>query len=294
MDPLLLTAQFWRDNQGLLITGVVMLSLVVGSFLNVVILRLPVMMDRSWREDSRALLATPPIAAAETGVSLVHPPSSCPHCGHRIRPHENVPVLSYVLLRGRCGNCREPISPRYPIVELLTAVLSVIVVLRLGIGWPAVAGLVLTWALVTLTVIDLDHQLLPDSITLPLLWAGLAINSGNLFVPLDTAVWGAIAGYLSLWSVYWGFRLMTGKEGMGFGDFKLLAALGAWVGWIALPTVILLSSLVGACVGLFMVLVRGRDKSIPIPFGPYLAAAGWLTLLYGDEIRQAYLSLMVG
>ena len=294
MDPLLLTAQFWRDNQGLLITGVVMLSLVVGSFLNVVILRLPVMMDRSWREDSRALLATPPIAAAETNVSLVHPPSSCPHCGHRIRPHENVPVLSYVLLRGRCGNCREPISPRYPIVELLTAILSVIVVLRLGIGWPAVAGLVLTWALVTLTVIDLDHQLLPDSITLPLLWAGLAINSGNLFIPLDTAVWGAIAGYLSLWSVYWGFRLITGKEGMGFGDFKLLAALGAWVGWIALPTVILLSSLVGACVGLFMVLVRGRDKSIPIPFGPYLAAAGWLTLLYGDEIRQAYLSLMVG
>jgi leader peptidase (prepilin peptidase)/N-methyltransferase len=294
VDPLLLTAQFWRDNQGLLITGVVTLSLVVGSFLNVVILRLPVMMDRSWREDSRALLATPPIAAAETNVSLVHPPSSCPHCGHRIRPHENVPVLSYVLLRGRCGNCREPISPRYPIVELLTAVLSVIVVLRLGIGWPAVAGLVLTWALVTLTVIDLDHQLLPDSITLPLLWMGLAINSGNLFVPLDTAVWGAIAGYLSLWSVYWGFRLITGKEGMGFGDFKLLAALGAWVGWIALPTVILLSSLVGACVGLFMVLVRGRDKSIPIPFGPYLAAAGWLTLLYGDEIRQAYLSLMVG
>ena len=294
MDPLLLTAQFWRDNPGLLITGVVMLSLVVGSFLNVVILRLPVMMDRSWREDSRALLATPPIAAVETNVSLVHPPSSCPHCGHRIRPHENVPVLSYVLLRGRCGNCREPISPRYPIVELLTAVLSVIVVLRLGIGWPAVAGLVLTWALVTLTVIDLDHQLLPDSITLPLLWAGLAINSGNLFIPLDTAVWGAIAGYLSLWSVYWGFRLITGKEGMGFGDFKLLAALGAWVGWIALPTVILLSSLVGACVGLFMVLVRGRDKSIPIPFGPYLAAAGWLTLLYGDEIRQAYLSLMVG
>jgi leader peptidase (prepilin peptidase)/N-methyltransferase len=294
LDPLLLTAQFWRDNQGLLITGVVTLSLVVGSFLNVVILRLPVMMDRSWREDSRALLATPPIAAAETNVSLVHPPSSCPHCGHRIRPHENVPVLSYVLLRGRCGNCREPISPRYPIVELLTAVLSVIVVLRLGIGWPAVAGLVLTWALVTLTVIDLDHQLLPDSITLPLLWMGLAINSGNLFVPLDTAVWGAIAGYLSLWSVYWGFRLITGKEGMGFGDFKLLAALGAWVGWIALPTVILLSSLVGACVGLFMVLVRGRDKSIPIPFGPYLAAAGWLTLLYGDEIRQAYLSLMVG
>ena len=294
MDPLLLTAQFWRDNQGLLITGVVTLSLVVGSFLNVVILRLPVMMDRSWREDSRALLATQPIAAAETNVSLVHPPSSCPHCGHRIRPHENVPVLSYVLLRGRCGNCREPISPRYPIVELLTAVLSVIVVLRLGIGWPAVAGLVLTWALVTLTVIDLDHQLLPDSITLPLLWMGLAINSWNLFVPLDTAVWGAIAGYLSLWSVYWGFRLMTGKEGMGFGDFKLLAALGAWVGWIALPTVILLSSLVGACVGLFMVLVRGRDKSIPIPFGPYLAAAGWLTLLYGDEIRQVYLSLMVG
>ena len=294
MDPLLLTAQFWRDNQGLLITGVVTLSLVVGSFLNVVILRLPVMMDRSWREDSRALLATPPIAAVETNVSLVHPPSSCPHCGHRIRPHENVPVLSYVLLRGRCGNCREPISPRYPIVELLTAVLSVIVVLRLGIGWPAVAGLVLTWALVTLTVIDLDHQLLPDSITLPLLWMGLAINSWNLFVPLDTAVWGAIAGYLSLWSVYWGFRLVTGKEGMGFGDFKLLAALGAWVGWIALPTVILLSSLVGACVGLFMVLVRGRDKSIPIPFGPYLAAAGWLTLLYGDEIRQAYLSLMVG
>jgi leader peptidase (prepilin peptidase) / N-methyltransferase len=286
LDPLLLTAQFWRENPGLLITGVVMLSLVVGSFLNVVILRLPVMMDRNWREDSRALLATPPIAASETDVSLVHPPSSCPHCGHRIRPHENVPVLSYVLLRGRCGNCREPISPRYPIVELLTAVLSVIVVLRLGVGWPAVAGLVLTWALVTLTVIDLDHQLLPDSITLPLLWAGLVVNQLTGVLPLRDALWGAIFGYLSLWSVYWCFKLVTGKEGMGYGDFKLLAALGAWLGWMALPTIVLLSSLLGALAGIGMMLFKGMKRDNPFPFGPFLAGAGWITLLWGAELRH--------
>ena len=286
MDPLLLTAQFWRENPGLLITGVVMLSLVVGSFLNVVILRLPVMMDRSWREDSRALLATPPIAASETDVSLVHPPSSCPHCGHRIRPHENVPVLSYVLLRGRCGNCRESISPRYPIIELLTAVLSVIVVLRLGIGWPAVAGLALTWALVTLTVIDLDHQLLPDSITLPLLWAGLVVNQLTGVLPLRDALWGAVFGYLSLWSVYWCFKLVTGKEGMGYGDFKLLAALGAWLGWMALPTIVLVSSLLGALAGIGMMLFKGMKRDTPFPFGPFLAGAGWITLLWSAELRH--------
>ena len=193
-------------------------------------------------------------------------------------------MLSYLFLRGRCSQCRERISPRYPLIEAATAVLSVVVALQLGASWLMFAALLLTWARLALTRIDIDHQLLPDSITLPLLWLGLIVNSQDLLVPLDDALWGAVFGYLSLWSVYWGFKLLTGKEGMGYGDFKLLAALGAWLGWQALPMIIILSSLVGAVIGIAMILLLGRDKNVPIPFGPYLAIAGWIVLLWGDVL----------
>jgi leader peptidase (prepilin peptidase)/N-methyltransferase len=203
-------------------------------------------------------------------------------------------VLSWLALRGRCGACRERISIRYPLVETLTALLSVAVVWHFGIGWQAGAALVFTWALVALTVIDLDHQLLPDSITLPLLWLGLVLNARGLFVPLETALWGAVFGYLSLWSVYWAFKLITGKEGMGYGDFKLLAALGAWMGWQALPTIIVLSSFIGAVVGIALILFRGRDRGAPIPFGPFLAAAGWASLLFGAPLAMLWRGLSSG
>ncbi len=287
MDQTLLDLTRLGDSQELLITGTAVLALVVGSFLNVVILRLPVMMDRAWRKDSRELLESPPIPAPTTDtISLAFPPSTCPGCGHRIRPLENIPVLSYVALRGRCSACRKRIPLRYPLVEAVTAVLSVIVVLRLGAGWDTAAALCFTWALVALTVIDLDHQLLPDSITLPLLWAGLIANQLTGAIPLHDALWGAVFGYLSLWSVYWGFKLLTGKEGMGYGDFKLLAALGAWLGWMALPTIVLLSSLLGAITGIGMMLFKGMKRDNPFPFGPFLAGAGWIALLWGQELRH--------
>ena len=197
-------------------------------------------------------------------------------------------MLSYVFLRGRCGQCRAPISMRYPLVEIATAILSVVVALQFGASWLTLAALLLTWSLIALTMIDIDHQLLPDSITLPLLWLGLIVNSQGLLVPLGDALWGAVFGYLALWSVYWAFKLLTGKEGMGYGDFKLLAALGAWLGWQALPMVIILSSLVGAVIGIAMILLLGRDKNVPIPFGPYLAIAGWIVLLWGDALSHIF------
>lgn len=272
-----------------LLGAVAVLALVVGSFLNVVILRLPAMMDRDWRNECRAMLEEPPLytGGPDDALSLAYPPSTCPHCGHRIRPWENVPVLSYIALRARCASCRTRISPRYPAIELLTCVLSVVVAWRFGIQWALPAALLCTWALIALAVIDTDHQLLPDSITLPLLWAGVLINSQGVFVTLADAVWGAAGGYLCLWTVYWVFRLLTGREGMGFGDFKLLAALGAWLGWQALPGIIILSSACGAVVGISLVLLRGRDRNAPIPYGPYLAAAGWIMLLWGDTLPSA-------
>lgn len=269
------------------------LGLLVGSFLNVVILRLPRMMEQEWRTQCAELSGHGDSAslAAQERITLSRPASTCPHCGHRIRPWENIPILSYALLRGRCAACRHPISPRYPIIEGVTGLLSVVVAATLGPGWATVAALVLTWALIALTMIDYDTQLLPDSITLPLLWLGLIVNSFALFTPLIDAVWGAVAGYLALWLVYHLFKLATGKEGMGFGDFKLLAALGAWLGWTQLPLVILLSSLVGAVVGILLITLRGRDRQLPIPFGPYLAAAGWIALLWGQDMIHAYLGL---
>jgi len=281
-------------NTPLYLTAVALLGLSVGSFLNVVIYRLPEMMQREWRAHCAELVAgeggaddTP--AAEQERFNLSTPRSRCPHCGHRIGALENIPIVSYLWLRGRCAGCGAAISMRYPIIEAATALLSVVVAWHFGFGWQALAALVLTWALVALTMIDFDHQLLPDSITQPLLWLGLLFSLWGLGVDITSAVIGAVAGYLSLWSVYWAFKLITGKEGMGYGDFKLLAVLGAWMGWQMLPVIILLSSLVGAVVGIGLILLRGRDRSIPIPFGPYLAAAGWIALLWGQDITQAYL-----
>ncbi|MDZ4261320.1 MAG: prepilin peptidase, partial [Pseudomonadota bacterium] len=265
------------------------LGLIVGSFLNVVIHRLPQMMQRDWRMQCRELLALPDESAETPRFNLVVPRSRCPYCGHAITALENIPVLSYAVLGGKCSACGTHISLRYPAVELLTAVLSLAVAAHFGFGWVSAAALLLTWALIALTFIDFDHQLLPDSITLPLLWGGLLLSLGDVFVDSHAAIIGAAAGYLSLWSVYWLFKLLTGKEGMGQGDFKLLAVFGAWLGWQALPLIILLSSLVGAVVGISLMLFRGHQRDIPIPFGPYLAAAGWIALLWGVPLTQAYL-----
>jgi leader peptidase (prepilin peptidase)/N-methyltransferase len=266
------------------------LGLVVGSFLNVVIYRLPVMMEAQWRRDCCELLELEQEPAGER-LSLAIPNSHCPHCGYRIRPWQNIPVLSYLLLRGRCANCDAPISLRYPAVELATGLLTLALGSHFGPGLALLGAMLLTWSLIALTMIDVDHKLLPDDITLPLLWLGLLFNLGGAYVPLRDAVVGAMAGYLILWSVYWLFRLLTGKEGMGFGDFKLLAALGAWLGWEALPLIILLSSLVGAVCGIALMILQRRGRDIPIPFGPYLALAGWITLLWGDQLTGQYLQL---
>lgn len=281
------------ENPGFYVALVMVLSLAIGSFLNVVIVRLPRIMEHNWRRDAQQYLQTDagPVRA-DSSLGLAYPPSHCPRCGHRIRAWENIPLFSYIFLRGRCASCREPISVRYPLIEAATAVLSVLVAVRFGATWPGLLALVFTWALIALTMIDFDHQLLPDDITLPLLWIGLLANSFGTLVPLKDAVWGAALGYLLLWGVYWLFKLITGKEGMGYGDFKLLAALGAWLGWQALPVVIILSSLVGAVVGIVLIVALGRDRNVPIPFGPYLAAAGWITLLWGDVIGQAYLATL--
>jgi leader peptidase (prepilin peptidase)/N-methyltransferase len=267
-----------------------LLGLIVGSFLNVVIHRLPIIMDRAWTRECREHLGE----AIDEGVAparfnLLRPASRCPHCHHRISALENIPVVSYVLQRGHCTACGTAISPRYPAVELATALLSVITALHFGFSIQAVMALAFTWALIPLFLIDFDHQLLPDSITLPILWAGLFLSLFDVFIDSHSSIIGATAGYLSLWSIYHLFRIVTGKEGMGYGDFKLLAAIGAWVGWQALPVVILLSSVVGACLGILLIVAKGRDHSQPMPFGPFLAAAGWLTLLWGNDIIQLYL-----
>jgi leader peptidase (prepilin peptidase)/N-methyltransferase len=264
------------------------LGLLVGSFLNVLIYRLPIMMERDWRAQSREMLELPAEPVGETfNLSLPH--SRCPHCAHRIRPWENLPVLSYLMLGGKCSSCKAPISKRYPLVELACGLLSGYVAWHFGFGWPAAAMLVLSWGLLGMSMIDVDHQLLPDSLVLPLLWLGLIVNSFGLFTTLEDAMWGAVAGYLTLWSVYWLFKLITGKEGMGHGDFKLLAMLGAWGGWQILPLTILLSSLVGAILGLITLRLRKAETSTPIPFGPYLAIAGWIALLWGGQITDSYL-----
>ncbi|KJH80198.1 methyltransferase [Stutzerimonas stutzeri] len=263
------------------------LGLLVGSFLNVVIHRLPIMMQRDWRAQAREFLDLP--AESSTTFNLILPNSHCPHCDHEIRPWENIPLVSWLALRGKCSSCRAPISRRYPLIELLCGLLSAYVAWHFGFSWQAGAMLLLTWGLLAMSMIDVDHQLLPDSIVLPLLWMGLIVNQFGLFATLPDALWGAIAGYLSLWSVYWLFKLVTGKEGMGYGDFKLLAMLGAWGGWQVLPLTILLSSVVGAVLGTIMLRMQKADIGTAIPFGPYLAIAGWIALLWGDQITSSYL-----
>ncbi|MBX2886314.1 MAG: A24 family peptidase [Granulosicoccus sp.] len=314
----------WQ-NTALFYSIVAVASLMVGSFLNVVIHRLPIMMERAWRDSIEEIpadsLATsscndvsPPISEdsaqtapalrmengsfsnaqeSEAAFNLAVPGSQCPSCDQPIKARHNIPVISYLLLRGRCASCKTNISPRYPIIELVTMLLSLVVAWKLGPGPQALLGIVVTWFLVAMSMIDFDHQLLPDSLTLPLMWIGLLCALVPIFADLRSAVIGAAAGYLILWSIYQLFKITTGKEGMGFGDFKLLAAIGALLGWQALPMVILLSSLVGAVVGIAIILTTGRDKNIPIPFGPYLAAAGWIAMLWGDALSDWYYGVLI-
>jgi leader peptidase (prepilin peptidase)/N-methyltransferase len=285
-------ADFAAPPPAALVAAALVLGLLVGSFLNVVIYRLPIMMRRDWRRQCQEELAQPAPAVPEDRFSLVAPRSRCPACGKPIGALQNVPVLSWLWLRGKCAACGARISARYPSVELLTGLLFALTAWQLP--WPgqALAGLVLTGSLIALTFIDFDEQLLPDAITLPLLWAGVIYNlaAGDAaFTSIESAVVGAVAGYLSLWLVYHGFRLATGKEGMGYGDFKLLAALGAWLGWQMLPIIILLSAVVGAVLGVALIVVRGRDRQLPMPFGPFLAAAGWIALVWGPDLSAAWL-----
>lgn len=274
-------------DPAVLVAGSAIFGLLIGSFLNVVIHRLPLMMEREWRTQC-AELSGAAMPAAES-LSLVRPRSRCPHCGHAISALENIPVLSYLLQKGRCTGCGQSISLRYPLVEALTGLLFGYAAWHFG-TILAVAGVMLFLAMmIALTFIDADTQLLPDDLTLPLLWAGLLFNVNATFTPLPDAVIGAAAGYLALWLVYWLFKLATGKEGMGYGDFKLLAAIGAWLGWQLLPLVILLSSLVGAVVGIALIFLARHGRNVPIPFGPYLAAAGVIALFWGNDLNRAYL-----
>jgi leader peptidase (prepilin peptidase)/N-methyltransferase len=263
------------------------IGLLVGSFLNVVIYRLPIMMKRQWRNDCLEYLELENDSSAET-FNLALPVSRCPHCQAKIRAWQNIPVFSYLWLRGKCANCKAPISARYPVVELLTASLSMIVAWHFGYGLQAAAGLVLTWILITLSLIDLDTQLLPDVIVLPTMWLGLIASLLPIFADSSTSIIGATVGYLALWSVYHGFKLFTGKEGMGQGDFKLLAMLGAWLGWQYLGLIILLSSVVGAFIGITLISLNKQNRDVPIPFGPYLAIAGWIALMWGNRLNEWY------
>ena len=281
-----------QTNAYFLIGATTILGLLIGSFLNVVIHRLPIMMESTWTIQCRELLEledTQGTAKENEPFNLIKPGSRCPHCGHKIGALENIPVLSYVVQKGKCRGCSAAISPRYPIIELVTAILSAIVVWQLSFSWAALCGLLFTWAMIALTMIDFDHQLLPDDIILPLVWLGLLLSLAPIFASTSDAIIGACAGYLSLWLIFHLFKLITGKEGMGYGDFKLFALFGAWFGWQCLPVVLLLSSVVGAVVGITLIVIKGRDRNIPIPFGPYLAGAGWIYLLWGEAIVDAYL-----
>lgn len=291
--------QLLQQSPTTLTTICFVLGLLVGSFLNVVIYRLPLMLQRDWRQQCCEFLEIEDPQPAEeknpllrTDLSLAQPASHCPQCQHTIRAWENIPLISYALLAGKCASCKVKIPIRYPAVELATGLFSALVAVNFGATWLALALLLFVWALIALTMIDFDHQLLPDDITLPLLWLGLAVNTQDLGTGVTTqeAVLGAVVGYLSLWSFYWVFKLATGKDGMGYGDFKLLAALGAWMGWQALLPIIILSSLVGATFGIASILLMGRDRSAPMPFGPFLAGAGLIMMIWGNQIYSSYMT----
>jgi len=283
------------DSPAIFTAVVFAFSLILGSFLNVVIFRLPIMMERDWREQCEEFSATKASELPPGAFNLLVPRSRCPSCGKEIKAWQNIPVLSYLALGGRCAECKKAISTRYPLVEAATALLTAVVAWRFGFGWEALMGIVFTLMLVPITMIDFDHQLIPDSIVLPLLWIGLGLSlfhpqpgSEVLFISSREAIIGSIAGYLTLWSFYWAFKLITGKEGMGYGDFKLLAALGAWLGYPYLFTIVIMSAVVGAVLGLALIVFRGRDHKVPMPFGPFLAAAGWVTMLYGDALKDLF------
>ena len=271
-------------------------SLMIGSFLNVVIFRLPKMLEQGWKRECREFLAdevtTPTNTGDEEIITLSTPSSTCPSCQHKIRFYENIPLISWLFLRGKCSQCQSKISLRYPLVELATAILSVVIAANFGVTFTTLMLLVLTWGLICLTLIDYDHMLLPDQITLPLLWLGLLVNINGAIVPLSDAVIGAIVGYMSLFSVFWLFKLVTGKEGMGHGDFKLVAVFGAWIGWQLLPLLILMASAVGAIIGISLMIFKNHQREQAIPFGPYLAIAGWITLIWGNGIWSWYLSYL--
>lgn len=288
-EQLSLIVSFLQQNPAWLMSAVVLFSLCVGSFLNVVIYRLPLMMEKSWQQEYREYFQPDdPQPAVET-FNLATPRSRCPHCQTQLSALDNIPLLSWLSLGGKCRYCKAPISSRYPAVELLTAVLSGLVIWQTGATAYGLLLLVLTWCLVALTFIDIDKMLLPDQITLPLLWLVLAASASGIGIAPQQAIIGAACGYLSLWSVYWGFKLLTGKEGMGYGDFKLMAIFGALLGWQQLPLIILLSSVVGAVIGSVMLAVQKKEQSTAIPFGPYIAAAGWIAMLWGSQISDAYL-----
>lgn len=272
-------------------TLVGLVGLLVGSFLNVVIYRLPVMMQKSWRKDCQDYLGLVADLQSIEPFNLVLPLSRCPGCNTPIKPYQNIPVISYVFLRGKCAKCKKPISLRYPLIEAFAAVTSFIIAWHFGFTPQTGFALLLTWSLIALSFIDIDHQLLPDSITLPALWLGLFLSLFDIFTDSHASIIGAIAGYLVLWSIFHLFKLLTDKEGMGYGDFKLLALFGAWLGWQSLPAIILLSSLVGAVIGIGMIIFSQHDRNTPIPFGPYLAAAGWIALIWGADINQFYLNI---
>jgi len=283
----MLFLQALQNNPWFFYAAITFMGLSVGSFLNVVIYRLPVILEKEWKQQCQEFLELE--VSEQKKFNLAFPASTCPSCKHKIKFWENIPVLSYLILRGKCSSCGTHISLQYPIVEASTALFSIIIAHHYGVSWQTVTALILTWSLIALTMIDVHKQLLPDNITLPLLWLGIICNMFGLFTDLESSVKGAIFGYLALWSVYHLFKVLTGKEGMGYGDFKLLAALGAWMGWKVLPLIIVLSSFVGAAIGIAMIVFTRHDKSVPIPFGPYLAIAGWIALLWGDAITKAWL-----
>jgi len=284
--------QAFQSNPLLFAAAVSFISLAIGSFLNVVIHRMPKIIERQWRAEFADANGQP--VPVEPRYNLMVPRSQCPACGHAITALENIPVLSYLVLKGKCAGCQAPISLRYPAIELLTALISGFIAWRFGFSWATAAALMFVWSMIALAFIDLDTFFLPDDITLPLVWTGLLVNMGAVFVDLQTAVIGAVTGYLSLWLVYWGFKLATGKEGMGYGDFKLLAAIGAWLGWKMLPVVILLSSFVGAIVGIGLIVIARHERSKPIPFGPYLVLGALVALIWGDVIVRYYLDYLEG